>query len=105
MADRAMTLRQPTEADLSRTVAELEQRLQASVAERDEALERQAATADVLQSISNSISDAKPVFDRILESTRRLINTKNVSIFLVAGEQMHSKPFGSGDQHEASNGR
>ncbi len=55
--------------------------------ETKEALERQTATAEVLQVISNSIADAKPVFERILESTARLIDCKHVAIFLISGDQ------------------
>ncbi len=55
--------------------------------ETKEALERQTATAEVLQVISNSISDAKPVFERILESTGRLIACTNTAIFLAPGDE------------------
>ena len=58
--------------------------------ESKEALERQTATAEVLQVISNSISDATPVFERILESTERLITFENAAIFLaMPDEQLH----------------
>ena len=57
--------------------------------ETREALERQIATSEVLQTISNSISDAKPVFERILESTERLIDCKHSGIYLIADEKFH----------------
>jgi signal transduction histidine kinase len=62
--------------DLKQTVAELEQRLQASLAERDELLQQQAATNEVLQVINASSGDLAPVFDAILERAMRLCEAK-----------------------------
>jgi two-component system, NtrC family, sensor kinase len=58
--------------DVKQTIAELEQRLQASIAERDELLQQQAATNSVLQVINASSGDLAPVFDAILERAMRL---------------------------------
>ena len=58
--------------DLKQTVAELEQRLQASLVDRDELLQQQAATKEVLQVINASSGDLAPVFDAILERAMRL---------------------------------
>jgi len=61
--------------------------------ETRESLERQTATAEVLQVISNSIADAQPVFERILESTARLITTRHAAVFLAKDGQLHCAAF------------
>jgi len=55
-----------------RTIAELEAELEKRTAERDEALARQAATAEILQVINSSPGDLKPVFDAVLDKALNL---------------------------------
>ncbi len=55
--------------------------------ETREALERQTATAEVLQVISGSVADAKPVFEKILESCVRLIPSDGRAILVVDEQQ------------------
>ncbi|HVO06684.1 MAG TPA: GAF domain-containing protein [Burkholderiaceae bacterium] len=50
--------------------------------ETKEALERQTATAEVLEVIGNSVSDPQPVFDKILDSCQHLFATGQLGIFL-----------------------
>src|SRR5215470_1822982 len=57
--------------------------------ELNEALERQAATAEILRLISSSPTDVQPVFDTIVRSFALLCGTVFGGIFTFDGELVH----------------
>jgi GAF domain-containing protein/CheY-like chemotaxis protein len=62
--------------------------------ETQDALERQTATAEVLQVISQSVSDSRPVFKQIARSCQRLFADGQVAIALIGDDgQMHFLEF------------
>ncbi|MGA7736767.1 MAG: GAF domain-containing protein, partial [Pseudolabrys sp.] len=58
--------------------------------ERDEALERQTATAEILGAISGSPTDTQPVFDTIVQSGLKLFPNAATTIVLPDGDQMQA---------------
>ena len=51
--------------------------------ETRESLAQQTASAEVLDVISNSVADAQPVFDKILESCQKLIACTDLSVLTI----------------------
>src|SRR6516162_5082829 len=81
-------------ADLERENAELRRQLDEALAreatilaERDEALAQQAATAEVLGVINTSTSDLAPVFDAILERAMHLCEAAFGELITYEGER------------------
>jgi two-component system, NtrC family, sensor kinase len=69
-----------------RSIAELQEQLDIRTRERDEALEQQAATAEVLKVISSSTGKLEPVFQTILENSITICEAKFGMFWLTEGD-------------------
>jgi hypothetical protein len=67
------------------TAASLHKQLALLTHERDEALAKQTATADVLRVISQSSTDERPIFDSIVLTAARLLRCDLVLVLLCDG--------------------
>jgi GAF domain-containing protein len=81
-APKAVRRRNSPAAGLHKAVALLTR-------ERDEAMEQQTATEEILSSISGSIADTKPVFDAIVRNLLRLFGTRFAAITLLQDGMIH----------------
>jgi hypothetical protein len=82
-----------TAADPQQIIAELERKLDERTSERDEALERQTATADILKVIASSPSDVQPVFDAIADSSNRLVGGLSTAVHSLVDDTLHLMAF------------
>ncbi len=61
--------------------------------ELGEALQRQAATADILKVIASSPTDTQPVFEAIAERSKRLVDALSTTVFRLVDGMMHLRAF------------
>jgi putative methionine-R-sulfoxide reductase with GAF domain len=75
-AERRRSLANTHETELARVIRE-----------RDEALEQQAATAEILHAISSSPGNLKTVFEAILDNATRICEAKFANLWLREGDK------------------
>jgi GAF domain-containing protein len=73
-------------AETQRELADAQQTLREVIAERDETLEQQTATNEILDSISSSSFGLQPILEAVLENAIRLSGATRGHIFTVEGD-------------------
>ena len=91
---KAVRRRTSTPADRETNAARLGREL-------NEAFEQQAATADILNIISNSPTDTQPVFDAIVQSGLKLFPDALISLALRYGDMINAAAIAERDPERA----
>ena len=91
-----------TLTDSEQLIADLQRQLAECRAERDEAIEYQTATSDVLKVISRSTFDLQPVLDRLVATAASLCSAEMAMIATRDGEVYRTAAFsGVSPEYEA----
>src|SRR5262245_28348313 len=77
----------PTVSELQRQVSELSDQLRAQREEHDEALQREAAIAEILRVINDPAADLERVFDVLVEKAAKLCTASYGYVWLYDGKQ------------------
>jgi signal transduction histidine kinase len=72
------------------SAASFQKQLDQRTRERDEALEQQAATAEVLKIISSSPKELQPVLEAVVRSAARFCEAEDVTIFELDGQDLRA---------------
>ena len=104
-AQRRRTLKRPNTVKVARqrkpSAVDATERIAQLTRERDEAVEQQTATAEILTVISNSPTDTQPVFDAIVQSGLKLFPDATVSIALRDGDMVKAAAIAERDPARA----
>ena len=95
---KSLTLKRRNESKGSRSEEKNVARLSR---ELSEAFEQQAATADILNIISNSSSDTQPVFEAIVQSGSKLFPGALISLALRSGDGISAAAIAEHDPERA----
>ena len=82
-----------TLADPQQIIAQFQRQLAECRTERDEALQRETATAEVLQVINSSPADLEPVFEAMLQKAHSLCEASFGALMTYDGERFHAVAY------------